>query len=212
MLSGLVIGYDPGGNGHHGLAELQIGGGTVTQVSTRTMKTVEAVIRFLEAGPSVAAIGVDTLTCWSTGPSGWRPADRWLRDLPRYRAVQNSITSPNSLFGSMGLNGMAVLVAVRHRHPDLVITETHPKVVYYHFSGEKYDYENAKLLMDTTLGDRLGVTVAPANEHEWDAALSAFAALEGSAGRWTKDLHRLATTEGERLLKPCGETHYYWPE
>jgi hypothetical protein len=77
---------------------------------------------------------------------------------------------------------------------------------------QKYDYKTRKIEMDATLTEKLGVTVAPATEHEWDAALSAFAALEGSAGRWTKDLHRLATTEGERLLKPCGETHYYWPE
>jgi hypothetical protein len=210
MLSGLVIGYDPGGNGRHGLAELQIEGGAVTQASTHTMKTVEDVIRFLEARPSIAALGVDTLTCWSTGPSGWRPADRWLR--VEYEKVQNSITSPNSLFGSMGLNGMAVLMAARQRYPDLLITETHPKVLYYEVSGEKYDYENAKLLMDTFLANRLGVTVVPANEHEWDAALSAFAALEGLAGRWMNDLHRLAAANGERLITPSGETNYYWPE
>ena len=176
------------------------------------MKTVEAVIRFVETRPSVAALGVDTLTCWSTGPSGWRPADRWLRDQPRYSAVKNSITSPNSLFGAMGLNGMATLVAVRLRHPDTLITETHPKVLYYHLSRQKYDYEHCKTAMDATLAEKLGVTVAPATEHEWDAALSAFAVLEGLGQRWTHDLHRIATADGERLISPCGTTHYFWPD
>ncbi len=66
--------------------------------------------------------------------------------------------------------------------------------------------------MDEALTRSLGIKAAPANEHEWDAALSALAALEGFSGRWTHDLHCLATRDGERLLTPCGTTHYWWPE
>jgi hypothetical protein len=138
MLSGLIIGYDPGGNGAHGVAELLVEEGRATSVSMRTMATTEDVIVFLEKTPSIAALGVDTLTCWSTGKSAWRPADRWLRQ--RYPAVRNSIVTPNSLFGAMGLNGMATLLAVRLRRPDILITESHPKVLYHHLSGQKYDY------------------------------------------------------------------------
>lgn len=210
MRSGLVIGYDPGGNGAHGVAELRIEDGNAVSVATRTMDTAEDVIAFLEGRPSVVAMGVDTLTCWSSGKSGWRPADRWLRQ--RYGAVQNSVASPNSLFGSMGLNGMAVLVAVRSTRPDLLITETHPKVFYYHLSGQKYDYQQGRAEMDAALSATLGVPVVPATEHEWDAALSAFAALQGLRQRWPNDLHRLATERGERLITPCGMTHYFWPE
>ena len=210
MLSGLIIGYDPGGNGAHGVAELLVEEGRATSVSTRTMATTEDVIVFLEKTPSLAALGVDTLTCWSTGKSAWRPADRWLRQ--RYPAVRNSIVTPNSLFGAMGLNGMATLLAVRLKRPDTLITETHPKVLYYHLSGEKYDYAHDKIAMDAALAAALGVTVTPATEHEWDAALSAFAALEGVEQRWPNDLHRLATETGERLVSPCGITHYFWPE
>lgn len=210
MLSGLVIGYDPGGNGKHGVAELQVEDGRTTIVRVDTFGTAEAVITLLESKPSIAALGVDTLTCWSTGEGGWRPADRWLRN--RYRAVRNSVVTPNNLFGAMGLNGMAVLVAVRLKHPDVLITETHPKVLYYALSGQKYDYQNSKTAMDATLAEALGVTIAPATEHEWDAALSALAALHGLGQRWSNDLHCLPTEKGERLIAPCGMTHFFWPE
>ena len=210
MLSGLVIGYDPGGNGAHGVAELQVEEGKATSASTWTMATTEDVVTFLENRPTIAALGVDTLTCWSTGPGAWRPADRWLRN--QYKAVRNSVVTPNNLFGAMGLNGMAALVAVRLTHPEILITETHPKVLYYQLSGQKYDYKIRKMEMDATLMEKLNVTVAPATEHEWDAALSAFAALQGLGQRWTHDLHRLGTEEGERLINPCGITHYFWPE
>lgn len=66
--------------------------------------------------------------------------------------------------------------------------------------------------MDAVLARELGVSVAPLTEHEWDAALSAFAALEGKVGRWSHDLNTIATDTGERLITPCGTTHYSWPE
>lgn len=210
MQSGLIIGYDPGGNNAHGVAKLQIHNGMVTSLSTRTVSTTEDVVSFLDSLSSLAALGVDTLTCWSTGPSGWRPADRWLRQ--RYPDVRNSVVSPNGLFGSMGLNGMAVVVAARQRFRDLFITETHPKVLYWHLARARYDYERSMEAMNGVLASQLGILVAPQTEHEWDAAISAFAALEGSGGRWSHDLHRIGTDANERLIKPCGSTHYLWPE
>ena len=48
--------------------------------------------------------------------------------------------SPNGLYGSMGLNGVAVLIALRQRFPDMLITETHPKVFHWHLYKQKYDY------------------------------------------------------------------------
>ena len=210
MLSGVVVGYDPGGNGVHGVAELQIQGGRAAALSTKTLDTAEHVIAAIERLPSIAALGVDTLTCWGTGTSAWRPADRWLRH--RYRAVQNSVMTPNGLFGSMGLNGMSVLIAARRRFSNVPITETHPKVLYWQLSGKKCEYETSKTAMDAFLAGLLGISVVPGTEHEWDAAISAFAALEGIAGRWSHDLHQLPIIKGERLITPCGSTHYFWPE
>ena len=125
--------------------------------------------------------GVDTLTCWATGPSGWRPADRWLRQ--RYRDVQNSVAAPNSLYGAMSLGGMASLVVVRQAFPDIFITETHPKVLYYTQFNERYDYNGPNTsVMNKRLSQLLAVDVAPQNEHEWDAAISILAVVRGLHG------------------------------
>ena len=76
----------------------------------------------------------------------------------------------------------------------------------------KYDYDHAKSAMDSVLAQALGTSVAPGTEHEWDAGISALAALEGVAGRWTHDLHKLAVSAGQRVVAPCGSTNYFWPE
>jgi hypothetical protein len=66
--------------------------------------------------------------------------------------------------------------------------------------------------LDSVLAGPLGIAVTTANEHEWDAAVSALAALESGRQRWTHDLHRMETEAHERLIEPCGTTHYSWPE
>ena len=210
MLTGVIVGYDPGGNGNHGIAKLKVQSGRPVSLTTITLKTTEDVIRLLEDLPLIVAFGVDTLTCWGTGHSALRPADRWLRE--HYVGVQNYIVTPNGLFGAMSLNGMAVLMAVKLKFPNVLITETHPKVLYWHLSGQRYDYTTRKVSMDQTLTDVLGLDVSPANEHEWDAALSTLAVLEGATGRWHLDLHSLPTVNGERIVSPCGKTYYFWPE
>lgn len=208
--TGTVIGYDPGGNGAHGVARMILAQGEAQQVETKTLVSAEKVIEFIENTPNIIGLGVDTLTCWSTGESGWRPADRWLRKA--YPAAQLSVVSPNGLYGSMGLNGMATLVTLREKHPELFITETHPKVLYRALSGQKYDYVTGQDVMDQYLVSALGLSLSPANDHEWDAAISAFCALQGLMGRWKQDLHKLPTSDGERLVKPCGKTFFSWPE
>ena len=206
----VIIGYDPGGNGCHGIARLLVRGGKATGVETMALATTEEVICFIEEQESLVALGVDTLSCWYTGRSSWRPADLWLRE--RYPAVRNSVVNANALFGSMGLNGMAVLLSARRSHPDALITETHPKVLYHEMTGRKYDYAGCSEAMDDALAGALGVAISPGNDHEWDAGLSAFAALEAFTGRWTNDLLQLPHGAGERRVSPCARTHYYWPK
>jgi hypothetical protein len=210
MQTQLIIGYDPGGNGAHGVAELVVHEGKAIRLATRTVDTMEDVVSFLDRQPSLAALGVDTLTCWSTGPSGWRPADRWLR--VQYPMVKNCVVSPNSLFGSMGLNGMAVVIAAKQRFPDLFVTETHPKVLYWTLAQATYDYDGLKKAMDTALTSWLNIEVNINSEHEWDAAISALTAFAGSTGLWHHDLHTIPVGTRERLIEPCGPTHYSWPE
>lgn len=207
--SGYVIGYDPGGNGNHGIAVLHLRDGVPTSLKTKTLPTAEAVIHFFSGISNVLAVGIDTLTSWSTGPGGWRPADRWLRK--EYQEVGASVVTPNGLFGSMGLNGPAVLLECRAANPSLIATETHPKVLHWHLSRQRYDYAVDHARMKDLLAGLLKVTVETDSDHAWDAALSAFAAYEGYAGRWSLDLHCLPTQSNERIVWPCGRTHYFWP-
>lgn len=210
-MTGTLVGYDPGGNGKHGVARATVRGGEIVKVTTETLDDVEDVIASILDIRTPLGLGVDTLTCWATGPSGWRPADCWLRG--HYRDVQHSVASPNSLYGAMSLSGMAVLVAVRQAFPDVFVTETHPKVLYYARFKEHYDYNGPNIsVMNARLRQLLAVHVAPHNEHEWDAAMSILSVVRGLAGTWQRDLHALPTASDERLVQPCGRTAYMWPE
>jgi|KBSMisStandDraft_5_1062788.scaffolds.fasta_scaffold283733_2 hypothetical protein len=207
----MFFGYDPGGNGKHGVAALFIEHGNPIALQSALVETAEAAVQWF-AGRSGApiAIGVDTLTCWSTGSSGWRPADRWLKG--RYPKVQASIASPNSLYGAMSINGMAALLALREIFPKLLVTETHPKVLHWHILRRPYDYISGQAYMLEALTKELGIEVTSSSDHEWDAVLSALVAFRGVSGQWRRDLHKLPTTKTERLVMPFGVTNYFWPE
>lgn len=150
------------------------------------------------------------MTCWSTGPSGWRPADRWLR--ARFPDVVHSVVAANSMYGAMAINGGAVIQSLRSHWPKIGITEVHPKVLYRALAGTKYDAKHQGLSMCKWLGYQLGCEVMVSNDHEWDALLCAFAAWKGFSGEWERDLHAELTTDGESLVHPFGRSRFYWPE
>ena len=209
-VTGTVVGYDPGGNGDHGLSQATVRDGSVVSVCTDTLGTLEAVVASVLKIETLLGLGIDTLTCWGTGSAGWRPADRWLRR--QYPDVRNSIVAPNSLFGAMSVSGMALLIAVRRAFPDVYITEAHPKVLWYALRKQPYAYIDAHAsLMNECLSSWLAVDVTPRNEHEWDSAISILAVVRGLHGRWQHDLHALPTRYDERLVQPCGRTAYVWP-
>lgn len=211
----VYFGYDPGGNDRHGVAALDVQGGKPVSVTTALVGTVEMAIQWFSArSGSPVAIGVDTLTCWSTGPAGWRPANRWLRE--QYPQIRQSVAAPNSLYGSMSLNGMMVLLALRGMAPHVMITETHPKVIYWYLRHEPYDFVASRTAMVEALAEELDLDLdldlALASDHQWDAALSALTAFRGFSGQWHRNLHAIAPAEDERLVVPCGVTNYFWPE
>jgi hypothetical protein len=92
------------------------------------------------------------------------------------------------------------------------ITETHPKVLYWALEGRKYDYKSNSAQMDSKLSRRLGIEIHTSNDHEWDAAVSALAALRGMSGDWPHDLFLEEEADGARLVRPCGPVHYWWPD
>jgi len=67
MHSELVLGYDPGGDGGHGVALLPLSGVSTERAETQTFETTQSVIEYIESLSTLVALGVDTLTCWSTG-------------------------------------------------------------------------------------------------------------------------------------------------
>ena len=210
-MTGTVVGYDPGGNCKHGLAQALVRDGEIVSVTTKTLSHAEDVVTSILDFETPLGLGIDTLTCWGTGRSGWRPADRWLRQ--RYPAVKESMVAPNSLWGAMSVNGMAVLIPVRQARRSIFVTETHPKVLYYALFNQPWDFKGQNIsVMNERLSQLLGVDVAPQNEHEWDSAISILGVVRGIRRLWQRDLHALPTDSGERLVQPCGTTAYVWPE
>jgi hypothetical protein len=112
----------------------------------------------------------------------------------------------------MGLNGMSFLVQLREENCSVSISETHPKVLWYELAGKKYDYESSHQEMDRFIGHELGLRLFTKNDHEWDAAISVLALWNGLSGCWLKDLHSLECSDRERIVAPCGQTNYWWPE
>jgi hypothetical protein len=209
-LNGTIAGYDPGGNDKNGFALLRIKDNKPTSISISTLPNAEAVIQEIQVN-DVIGLGVDTLSCWSTGHSGWRPADLWLRQ--KYQTVLLSVMSPNTLSGSMGINGMAVLIEAAQKSTSIVLSETHPKVLYYALTEQKYNYSENSEKMDSFLSAKLGgLSIKTTNDHEWDAAISAYALFMGMTGGWENDLHKLPLAEKCRIIRPCGPTFYYWPD
>ena len=67
--------------------------------------------------------------------------------------------------------------------------------------------------MDNFLSTKLnGLNFQASNDHEWDAAISAYALFMGIIGTWKNDLHKLKNEDNGRIIKPCDDTFYFWPE
>lgn len=111
----------------------------------------------------------------------------------------------------MALNGMAALIAIRSSADVVLVTETHPKVLYWHLSGRKYDFVSNAATMKQDLSGWIGHEIECNTDDGWDAALSAWAALQGVTGNWGHDLHSLPTLPTEQLLHPSGPSKYLWP-
>jgi len=208
-VTGKIVGYDPGGNSKHGVAALILDNGRPARLSFATVRNAQAAFDWLTIGVIPLGAGIDTLTALAMGDSGWRPADRWLRR--HYPQVQNSVVNPNYLQGSMALNGLAMMISLRCVSKDVLISEIHPKLLYHRLCGLQYDYQANQLEMNAYLSQWVGLAANTTSDHEWDAAVSCYAVLQGVTGRWANDLHQLLTGPGEKLVHPGGPSHYYWP-
>jgi hypothetical protein len=201
------LGYDPGGRNANGVSILCAGPSTLS-FDTRIVDSVDQALKWFQTelgGAAPAAIGVDTYLFWETGPQGWRAADLWLRE--RYPLVGNSVCSSNSAFGSMAVQGMSLAIKARTLWPQVKLVEAHPKVLYFARTRLKYAWPGD---MTAWLHQEVGFDGGGEirTEHEWDALISAWAAYQGTEGRWPRDLRELSP----QAVEPAMEVSYWWPE
>ena len=192
------IGADPGGKGNFGLAILNSDGSPHTWCVNCVDEAIDRIRGRLSGCPK--GVGVDAPLWWSSGPSGSRLADEWLRKT--FGLSGGEVQAANSLRGAALVQGAMFIQRLRELYPEVPVTETHPKAV-------------VKVLKLTaeSFWQRHSVTSTAQNEHERDAVVSAIAAREGFSGRWTNDLatkrHPSEQNPKTYWLAPI---HYFWPE
>jgi len=223
----IFLGYDPGGKRGNGAAFLKVSGSAVIMIETVTLDSVDKAMEWFRnklQGSKPNGVGIDAFLSWSTGDSGWRPQDTWLRK--KYQRVQKSVLSSNSTYGAMAVQGMAAAMRIRKCWPTMPINETHPKILHYALWKEKYPdkktkwpksalaKKTTKLLLNKMQSGLEDVVIS--SDHEWDALISAWATFMGYSGKWKTDLmEELTVSEGDSSLlfpaKKAGTT-FYWPE
>jgi predicted nuclease with RNAse H fold len=178
---------------------------------TNTVSFADEAAQWLgERGHEVVGAGIDAPLWWSSGDSGDRQADQWLRR--HYKISGGTVQPMNSLRGAALVQGVMLAVRLRQRQSHLSITEAHPKALL------KALWRKASKAGPTwvEVAERFGLQGAVLNDtggdHERDAVLAAVVAREGSRGVWLRDL------AGGRL--PCeqdpaslawGPVNYWWP-
>jgi hypothetical protein len=131
-----------------------------------------------------------------------------IKGFAAYPAARSSVLSPNGLYGSMGIGGVALALRLRQQWPDILLNETHPKVLAFAFRNERHtDADPHAAIAWFAQHSGLGVTRSDHSGHELDAMLSAWATREGLGQRWP-DL----VTADPALVFPTGKVTYLWPE
>jgi hypothetical protein len=200
---GLFLGFDPGGYRRFGVAAIadeSVSFGTVSSIREALEWSMMA-----STGRVPVAAGVDTILHWATGTSGMREADKHLRKT--YPEVSGSVMAPNSLYGAMTIGGVGLGIKLREVWPNVLLNETHPKVIFHALSGLPYprgDMSPARQwLAETSALKILGTSLS---EDEFDAILSAWATREALCNHWTD----IAARNSEHI-HPISEVTYYWP-
>lgn len=188
------LGFDPGGEQAFGWAVFAPGAPPGLQIATGTCSSsadaVAAASRLCKAPP--AAVGVDAPLFWCD--QGDRRADATVRKMVCANGGSSgTVSHVNSLRGACLVQGVLVARAALAAWPGARLTEAHPKALLRVSSEARSFVEQ--------------LASAFANEHERDAALAAFSALqmcEGSSG-WT-DL----TDLDPGAHQPSGVRAAYW--
>ena len=120
------IGADPGGKGNFGLAILRSNG------SSRHIAWIAPTKHSDRRPASELRIPLGLVWMrplwWSSGRSGDRQADQWLRT--RYGLPGGQVQAANSLRGAALVQGAMFVQRMREHFPGIGVTETHPKAVW----------------------------------------------------------------------------------
>jgi len=201
MSNGAIwVGADPGGKNAFGVAVLMDDG----KVSTSTVDCADEAVAFVRSrclDRPPAGAGVDAPLWWSSGLSGDRHADQWLRK--RYGLAGGEVQAANSLRGAALTQGAMFVFRMRELFPGVPVTESHPKALLKAISEDKW----------AKFAERFQLYDSPSDEHARDAVIGAVAAREAFEGRWTHDLgdSRLVG-ELDPNLYWLAPVHYFWPE
>lgn len=195
------IGADPGGEGSFGVALLYARGRVITGTFSFVDEAIEFACKGLTGTP--AAIGIDAPLWWSSGKSGLRKADDWIRR--QYDLPSKNVQAVNSMWGSVLAQGMMFAARMRERFPEINITETHPKAL---IRAMRADY-----WLGALRGCVTRVTLDSKPDHERDALISAIAARDGFGGKWPRDLSiERFPSEQDPSVTWLAPIHYFWPE
>ncbi len=202
------FGADPGGANAFGVALLRADGSFESAVVSHADGAMEWLRGRLE---TILAAGIDAPLWWSSGASGDRAADKYLRKTVRISG--GTVQAANSLRGAVLIQGVMVATALRRRWPELPITEAHPKAllkaIWHDASKNGPPWE--KIAKRFRLDGR-----EPGHDRrkdKRDALIAAVAAREGAAGRWKCDLaKKRCAFEQDPDRVPWGPVSYWWPK
>ncbi len=206
----IYLGYAPGGSARatskSGVSIIRASADTIRSETGSVGCVDEAMDWYFDRlrNDTPSAVGVDVLMFWETSRCGWRGADRWLRST--YSPIMRSVLPSNSVQGAAAIQGMALAVSLRRNWPEIILTETHPRVLYYAMTGNRYEWSPkvAQWLRDS-VGSELGAAIQTQNE--WSALTSAWTAMMGHSGTWSHDLRQYT----KAAVEPAGPVMFWWP-
>lgn len=189
------LGVDPGGMNAFGVACLYESG----ECETACVSCADEAVSLVTTPP--LGVGVDAPLWWSSGKSGGRKADKWIRN--KHKIKPGTVQEANSLRGAALVQGVMFVQRLREKFGAVNVTEAHPKAVAIALGG--WDGEHVSSLIPQAAQSE--------SEHARDAIMSAITAREGFSRRWTLDL---STSRYESEQDPqtywLAPVHYYWPD
>ncbi|MBT1159073.1 DUF429 domain-containing protein [Aminobacter anthyllidis] len=211
----IILGFDPGGEKKFGCVIMDLEGNSLDSYIAESVDDAIAWTFKSVGGAQPVAAGIDTLLFWQSTKSGWRGADQYLRSA--YPACRSSILCANGLYGSMSVQGAVLAHRLRQKWPKILLTETHPKVLWHHITaGAEYprNWQDGVPEPVASWLQRSEIDAPSiAGEDEFDALLSAWAAGQAYKKNWTRDLSELpASNQNSENIYLVQDINYFWPD